>query len=122
MALRAHFEKASGLPGPQPFVSFSFVIYTDGQNPFLGLSHQLLVHAKVGSATAPIGPAYLPGTHRFERPAVGGGRRHTVSPVLPLDFPTLRWVEEQRSGRGGVTFYFDWNVLGYNETKGGGTL
>jgi hypothetical protein len=118
MALHAHFDKASGLSGPQPFVSFRFFLYTDGQNPFVGLSHQILVHAELNSSTVPIGPAYLPGAHRFERSGAGGGKPVTL--VLPIDFATLRWIEEQRAGRGGVTFYFDWNVLGQHEKGGGG--
>src|SRR5579862_3735085 len=118
MALRAHFDTASGLPGPQPFVSCRFFIYTDGLNPFLGLSHQILVHARIGEATVPIGPAYLPGSHRFERPAAGAGKQ--VMAVLPIDFATLRWIEEQRGGRGGVTFFFDWTVLGQEDVEGAG--
>jgi hypothetical protein len=116
MALRAHFDRASGLPGPQPFVSFRFFIYTDGQQPFVGLSHQILVHAEINNATVPIGPAYLPGAHRFERAEAGSGKQ--VAPVLPIDFATLRWIEQQRGGRGGVTFYFDWTVLGQTENDG----
>ena len=119
MPLRAHFDKATGLPGPQPFVSFRFFIYTDSQSPFLGLLHQILVHAMVNNATAPIGPAHLPGAHRFDRP--GGGVGKQVAPVLPIDFATLRWMEQQRAGHGGVTFYFDWNTLGSDESKAGVT-
>src|SRR5579862_8340592 len=118
MALHAHFDKASGLSGPQPFVSFRFFIYTDDPNAFLGLSHQVLVHAELNGSTVPIGPAYLPGAHRFDRSGAAGGKQ--VSPVLPIDFATLRWIEEQRAGRGGVTFYFDWTVLGQREDFGGG--
>ena len=117
MALRAHFDHASGLPGPQPFVGFRFFIYTDAQNPFLGLSHQILVHAKADESTTPIGAAYLPGAHRFERSEGGTGRQ--VTAVLPIELATMRWLEQQRAGRGGVTFYFDWNVLGQAETGGG---
>ena len=118
MALHAHFDLASGLPGPRPFIAFRFFIYTDGQNPFLGLSHQILVHARANEeATAPVGAAYLPGTHRFDR--AGGGSGTQVTAVLPIDLTTLRWLERQRAGRGGVTFYFDWNVLGQAETRGG---
>ncbi|HEY8693694.1 MAG TPA: hypothetical protein VIR57_13255, partial [Chloroflexota bacterium] len=117
MALRAHFDHASGLPGPQPFVGFRFFIYTDAQNPFLGLSHQILVHAKADESTTPIGAAYLPGAHRFERSEGGTGRQ--VTAVLPIELATMRWLEQQRAGRGGVTFYFDWNVLGQAEIGGG---
>jgi len=120
MALRAHFDQASGLPGPQPFVAFRFFIYTDAQNPFLGLSHQLLVHAKADESTTPIGAAFLPGAHRFERSEGGAGKQ--VTAVLPIELPTLRWLEQQRAGRGGVTFYFDWNVLGHAETSAGGDV
>ncbi len=116
MGLRADFEEAQGLPGPQPFVSFRFFIYSDGLNPFVGLSHQLLVHATLNDVSVPIGPAYLPGSHRFERV---GSRSAPVAAVLPVDLPTLRWIEEQRGGHGGVTFHFDWNALGQNETKSG---
>ncbi len=117
MSLRAHFDAASGLPGPQPFVAFRFFIYTDDQNPFLGLSHQILVHTKVGEATAPIGAAYLPGAHRFDRASAGAGKQ--VTAVLPIELTTMRWIEQQRAGRGGVTFYFDWTVLGHAEGPGG---
>ena len=117
MALRAHFDAANGLAGPRPIVAFRFFIYTDSQNPYLGLAHQLLVHATVNSASVPIGPAYLPGAHRFDRAGSAPGKQ--VSAILPVDFATLRWIEQQRGGRGGVSFYFDWNVLGSNETKGG---
>ncbi|MBV8085382.1 MAG: hypothetical protein JO247_11265, partial [Chloroflexi bacterium] len=116
MALRAHFDAASGLAGPRPIVSFRFFIYTDNPGPFLGLTHQVLVHARVNEASVPIGPAFLPGSHRFERASGEPGPQ--VSPVLPIDFATLRWIEEQRAGRGGVTFYFDWNVLGQDEGFG----
>jgi hypothetical protein len=116
MALRAHFDQASGLPGPQPFVSFRFFLYTDDIQPFGGLSHQILVHAMIAESTVPIGPAYLPGEHRFER--AGSGTSKQVMLVLPIDFATLRWIEEQRSGHGGVSFYFDWNVLGQREGPG----
>jgi hypothetical protein len=116
MALRAHFDAASGLAGPRPIVSFRFFIYTDNPGPFLGLTHQVLVHARVNEAGVPIGPAFLPGSHRFERASGEPGPQ--VSPVLPIDFATLRWIEEQRAGRGGVTFYFDWNVLGQDEGFG----
>jgi hypothetical protein len=118
MALRAHFDSAAGLPGPQPFVSFRFVIYTDSQNPFVGLSHQVLVHAGIDGSTTPIGAAYLPGAHRFERSTDGPGQQ--VTAVLPIELSTMRWLEQQRAGRGGVTFYFDWHALGHPETKAGG--
>jgi hypothetical protein len=118
MALRAHFDKAAGMPGPQPFVSFRFFIYTDDQSPFLGLSHQILVHAAVDSTTTPIGAAYLPGSHRFERSGADVGRQ--VTAVLPIELSTMRWLEQQRAGRGGVTFYFDWYVLGHTDVSTGG--
>jgi hypothetical protein len=118
MALRAHFDHASGLPGPRPLIAFRFFIYTDEQNSFAGLSHQILVHAKVDESTTPIGAAYLPGAHRFERSEGGVGKQ--VTTVLPIDLATLRWLEQQRAGHGGVTFYFDWNVLGQTETRAGG--
>jgi len=117
MALRAHFDSASGLAGPQPFEAFRFFIYTDDPQPFDGLSHQILVHATVEDVVAPIGAAYLPGAHRFERSGAGPGTQVTV--VLPIELPTLRWIEQQRAGRGGVTFNFDWNVLGQAEVDGG---
>ncbi|MHB8619241.1 MAG: hypothetical protein ACYDAG_06700 [Chloroflexota bacterium] len=117
MSLKAHFEKAQGLAGPRPLVSFHFFIYTDGQTSFEGLSHQVLVHAMVNNLAVPIGPAYLPGAHRFDRSGTATGE--SVSPLLPIDFPTLRWIEEQRAGRGGVAFYFDWNVLGQSSVRGG---
>lgn len=115
MALHAHFDQASGLPGPQPFVAFRFVLYTDDPQPFDGLSHQVLVHAMINTSTVPIGPAYLPGAHGFERS--GSVSAKPVLLVLPIDFATLRWIEEQRGGHGGVTFYFDWNVLGHPEAQ-----
>ncbi|GEM_PF-2868032 len=116
MPLHAHFDSAIGLPGPQPFVSFKFYTYSTDAQPFIGLLHQVLVHATIADKTVPIGPAYLPGSHRFE-PA-GSVSRHQVTMVLPVDFATLRWIEEQRSGRGGVTFNFDWNVLGHVDGAG----
>ncbi|HEX6513432.1 MAG TPA: hypothetical protein VF157_14095, partial [Chloroflexota bacterium] len=119
MALRAHFDRAEGLSGPQPFVAFRFFIYTDSQDSFLGLLHQILVHTGIDGASAPIGPAYLSGAHRFDRATGGTGKQVTM--VLPIDLATLRWIERQRAGRGGVTFYFDWNVLGQAEINGGGT-
>jgi HEPN domain-containing protein len=117
MSLRAHFDRAAGLAGPQPFISFRFFIYTDDQNPFLGLFHQILVHAQIEGSTTPIGAAYLAGAHRFERSGGGSGKQVTV--VLPVELATMRWLEQQRAGRGGVSFYFDWNVLGHADTKGG---
>lgn len=117
MALRAHFDRASGLPGPRPLISFRFFIYTDDQNPFLGLSHQVLVHAQVDESTTPIGSAYLPGSHRFDRSGTGPGKQ--VTAVLPVDLATVQWLEQRRAGRGGVTFYFDWNVLGQSEITSG---
>ncbi|MBV9119940.1 MAG: hypothetical protein JOZ39_04475 [Chloroflexi bacterium] len=113
MALRAHFDAATGLPGPRPIVSFRFYLYTDGPQPFSGLAHQILVHARVAEQSVPIGPAFLPGSHRFDR--ADEGQHVQVSPVLPIDFATLRWIEQQRGGRGGVTFFVDWSVLGRDE-------
>src|SRR5579859_4533254 len=101
MGLRAHFDSAAGLPGPQPFISFHFFIYTDDQMPYLGLSHQVLVHAEIDGAKTPIGLAYLPGSHLFERS--GAGVRKLVTAVLPVELATMRWLEERRAGRGGVT-------------------